>query len=132
MRTNDAEASILFPLQVGWPRGDQQTAWCAPAASQPAGLECLQQAVPKPQHTTPPRPGRGAVETANPGRTWSQSMMVRGPKPPRWKSTSWHSTHPPASVSSSLITSRALCGDGWVGAGGGGWVDKGSNERSGG
>ena len=44
--------------------------------------------------------------------TWSQSMMVRGPKPPRWKSTSWHSTQPPASVSSSLITSRALHNEG--------------------
>lgn len=43
-------------------------------------------------------------------RTWSHSMMVRGPKPPRWKSTSWQSTQPPARVSSSEMTSRALQG----------------------
>lgn len=44
--------------------------------------------------------------------------MVRGPKPPRWKSTSWHSTQPPARVSSSEMTSRALRGRGEQAAGG--------------
>lgn len=37
--------------------------------------------------------------------THGQTLQAKGPT---WKSVSWHSTQPPASVSSSEITSRAL------------------------